>query len=199
MAIHALLEELGVDYELVEIDLTKGIQRTPEYLAINPNGKVPTLVHKGEVIYESAAILMYLLDQHPDAGLAPSLGSVKRGHYYQYLTWMSNTLQEAINRWAHPENYVGGDIDLSLVVDKATLELNRCWQLIDDELVNNGPWLLGDSLSGADYHLFMLAYWSRCYDSRAQDWPNICQHLKAMLQRDSIQQMMSQEGLTFKC
>nr|WP_255418842.1 glutathione S-transferase family protein [Moritella sp. Urea-trap-13] len=205
MATHAVLEELGVAYELVEIDLAKQMQRTPEYLAINPNGKVPTLQHRGEVIYESAAILMYILDQHPDSGLAPALHSPQRGHYYQFLTWMSNTLQEAANRWAHPEHYitsdvsVGGDTDLSQVVDKATQDLNRCWSIIDDELGNKGPWLLGDNISGADFHLFMVAYWSRRYDSRAQDWPNLCRHQQAMLQRNSIQQMMSQEGLTFEC
>lgn len=198
MATHAVLEELGVDYELIEIDLAQGMQRTPEYLAINPNGKVPTLLHRGEIIYESAAILMYLLDQHLDSGLAPALNSPKRGLYYQHLTWMSNTLQEAANRWAHPEHYVGDDTDLTQVVDKATLELSRCWNIVDDELGSKGPWLLGDRISGADFHLFMLAYWSRRYDSRAQDWPNLRLHVEAMLQRDSIRKMMSQEGLTFK-
>lgn len=196
MATHAILEELGVAYKLVEIDLAKGMQRTPEYLAINPNGKVPALQHQGEVIYESAAILMYLLDQHPDAGLAPALNSPQRGHYYQYLIWMSNTLQEAANRWAHPEHYVGGNDDLTQVVEKATQELSRCWWIINNDLGNKGPWLLGDRISGADFHLFMVAYWSRRYDSRAQDFPNLRRHLQAMLQRDAVQQMMFQEGLS---
>nr|WP_269571633.1 glutathione S-transferase family protein [Psychromonas ingrahamii] len=198
MATHAILEELGVAYQLIEIDLAKGMQRTPEYLAINPNGKVPVLEHRGEVIYESAAILMYLLDQHPDAGLAPAPHSPQRGHYYQYLTWMSNTLQEAANRWAHPEHCVAGDSDLTPVVEKATHELSRCWSIINDDLGGKGPWLLGDRVSGADFHLFMVAYWSSRYDSRAQDFPNLRRHLQAMLQRDSIKRMMSQEGLTFK-
>lgn len=199
MATHAVLEELGAAYELIEIDLSKRMQRSPEYLAINPNGKVPTLVHRGNIIYESAAILMYLLDQHPHAGLAPALDSPQRGYYYQYLIWMSNTLQEAANRWAHPEDFVAGDTDLTALVDKATQELSRCWSMLDDDLANRGPWLLGDRLSGADFHLFMVAYWSSRYDSRAQDWPNLRCHMQAMLQRDSIKQMMSQEGLIFEC
>lgn len=199
MASHALLEELGVDYQLIEIDLAKKMQRTAEYLAINPNGKVPTLQHKGKIVYESAAILMYLLDQHADAGLAPSLNSPKRGHYYQYLTWMSNTLQEAANRWAHPEHYSCNDKHLIAISEKATQELTRCWKIIDHDLDKQGPWLLGEGISGADFHLFMVAYWSRRYDSRAQDWPNIHKHIQMMLQRDSIQSMMLQEGLTFEC
>ena len=199
MATHAVLEELGVAYELIEIDLTKHMQRSPEYLAINPNGKVPTLVHRGHIIYESVAILMYLLDQHPHAGLAPTLYSPQRGHYYQYLTWMSNTLQEAANRWAHPEQFVAGDTSLTTLADKAAEELSRCWSMLDNDLANKGPWLLGDSLSGADFHLFMVAYWSRRYSSRAQNWPNLRGHMQAMLQRDSVQQMMSREGLVFEC
>ncbi|MEH6576520.1 MAG: glutathione S-transferase family protein [Amphritea sp.] len=198
MASHAVLEELGVPYKLIEIDLARQMQRTPEYLAINPNGKVPTLLHQGEVIYESAAILMYLLDQHPQAGLSPALQSPQRGRYYQYLIWMSNTLQEAANRWAHPEQYAGDESDLTQVIDKATEELTRCWRIIDDDLHCKGPWLLGDTLSGADFHLFMITYWSRRYGSRAQDWPNLRQHMQAMLARDSIKRMMSQEGLTFE-
>ena len=113
---------------------------------------------------------------------------------------MSNTLQEATNRWVHQKYYVGGDTDLTqVVVDKASQELSRCWCIIDDDLGNKGPWLLGDRVSGADFHLFMVSYWSRRYGSRAQDWPNLRRHLQAMLQRDSIQQMMYQEGLTFEC
>jgi len=208
MATHAVLEALEVDYKLVEIDLGKGQQKSPEYLAINPNGKVPTLVHhlqgQDHVVYESAAILLYLLDQFTDSGLAPSLASPKRGAYYQYLFWMSSTLQEAANRWAHPEFYIAeDDVDeqkmrLALIVEKARQELVRCWQIIDDDLAKQGPWLLGDGLSGADFHLFMLAYWSRRYGSKAQDFPALKAHIKAMLELDSIQSMMRQEGLTFQ-
>ena len=148
MASHALFEALGVDYKLVEIDLSKGEQKTADYLAINPNGKVPTLVHhnqgKDHIVYESGAILLYLLDQHPESGLAPSLDSPKRGMYYQTLFWLSSTLQEGANRWAHPEVYIAeDDVDdqethLALIVEKARQELVRCWQIIDDDLPKMG-------------------------------------------------------------
>ncbi|WP_413694245.1 glutathione S-transferase family protein [Psychromonas sp. KJ10-2] len=195
MATHAIFEELAVNYDLIEVDLAKNMQKSPEYLAINPNGKVPTLVHKGEVIYESSAILMYVLDQYPQSGLSPDLMSSKRGVYYQYMSWMSNTLQEAANRWAHPEQFVNGDTNLQQVVDKASEELARCWKVIDQALESDGPWLLGEQLSGADFHLLMVAYWSRRYTSRAQDWPNVKKHYQSMLKRDAVQKMMLQEGL----
>ncbi|MFT5707650.1 MAG: glutathione S-transferase [Oceanospirillaceae bacterium] len=210
MATHAVLEALGIDYHLVEIDLSKGEQKSAGYLAINPNGKVPTLVHDKYVIYESAAILLYLLDQHPESSLAPPIQNAKRGHYYQYMFWMSNTLQEAANRWAHPEYYLADESakhqighvgdrqsNLDLIVEKATQELMRCWGVLEADLAKKGPWLLGDILSGADYHLFMLTYWSRRYGSRAQDYPYLNAHIRAMLNLESIQVMMQQEALEF--
>ncbi|WP_372737434.1 glutathione S-transferase family protein [Neptunomonas sp.] len=199
MATHAVLEELGVDYQLVEIDLARQMQKTPEYLAINPNGKVPTLLHDGHIIYESAAILIYLLDQHPESGLSPITTSPQRGHYYQSLIWMSNTLQEAANRWAHPEHYCDNTAGQHSLKVKASAELERCWQVIEKDLSGKGPWILGDTLSGADFHLFMIAYWSRRYESRAQDYPKIKQLLITLLKRSSIQAMLKQEGLSFKC
>jgi glutathione S-transferase len=198
MATHALLEELGVDYQLVEIDLTRQMQKTPEYLAINPNGKVPTLLHNGNIVYESAAILIYLLDQHSESGLSPTTTSPQRGRYYQTLLWMSNTLQEAANRWAHPEQYCDDKAGQDSLKMKASQELERCWQVIEKDLDKAGPWILGDTLSGADFHLFMIAYWSRRYESRAQDLPKLQLLLKNLLKRSSIQTMLKQEGLSFE-
>ena len=195
MASHAIFEELNIDYKMIEIDLSKNQQKSAEYLAINPNGKVPTLLHDGQIVYESSAILMYVLDQHPEAGLAPCLKSPKRGLYYQYLSWMSNTLQEAVNRWAHPEDYISDINNKQQVADKAAIALSRCWEILDKDLANNGPWLLGDSLSGADFHLFMIAYWSQHYTSRAQDWPHVNGHFQNMLKRDAVKAMMQQENL----
>lgn len=198
MATHALLEELDVEYQLVEIDLSRQMQKTPEYLAINPNGKVPTLFHNDTIIYESAAILLYLLDQHPESSLSPMTTSPLRGRYYQSLLWMSNTLQEAANRWAHPEQYCDNDAGQKSLKLHASKELKRCWDVIENDLDKAGPWILADSLSGADFHLFMIAYWSRRYESRAQDYPKLQQLLKNLLKRNSIQTMLKQEGLSFE-
>jgi len=68
-----LLDELGAPYDLKVLDLAKGEQKTPQYLAINPMGKVPAIVHRGVVVTEAAAICVYLADAFPQAGLAPKL------------------------------------------------------------------------------------------------------------------------------
>ena len=98
MAPHILLEELGLPYERVLVDTAVQAHKRPEYLKLNPNGLVPVLVDTaapgGElVLYESAAICLYLADAHPRARLMPPLGSVQRAHAYKWLMWLTNTLQ----------------------------------------------------------------------------------------------------------
>jgi glutathione S-transferase len=72
---HVVLEELGQTYELVLVDRANNTQKSKEYLTINPNGRIPTLVDRDLVLFEAAAIVLDLVDQHPEAGLAPRLGA----------------------------------------------------------------------------------------------------------------------------
>ena len=80
---HMLLEEIGVPYDLVLVDRAKNAQKSREYLKINPNGRIPTLVDGNLIISETTAIVLHLVDQHADAGLAPELGTPDRAKFYQ--------------------------------------------------------------------------------------------------------------------
>src|SRR4051812_4806431 len=93
LAPHMLLEELGVEYELVLVDRDKNAQKSPEYLKLNPNGRIPTLLDGEFVLYETAAICLHLVDRHPQAGLAPQVGTVERAEFYKWLIYLTNTLQ----------------------------------------------------------------------------------------------------------
>ena len=79
---HMLLEELGVKYDLLLVDRAKNAQKSKEYLKINPNGRIPTLVDKDLVLFEAAVIVLHLVDQHPDAGLAAKVGTPERAKFY---------------------------------------------------------------------------------------------------------------------
>ena len=78
LAPHMLLEEIGAPYELVAVDTERGAHRDAAYLKLNPNGRLPVLVDGDLVLYETAAICLHLADRHPEAGLAPALGSAAR-------------------------------------------------------------------------------------------------------------------------
>ena len=104
MAPHAALEEIGVPFELVELDFDRNEHKGAEYRKLNPNARVPTLIHDGKVMYESAAILLYLCERHPDANLMPAPGAPERGQFLQWLFFFTNTVQEEMMHWWHPDN-----------------------------------------------------------------------------------------------
>ncbi len=105
MAPHLTLCELNAPFELVRIDRSKGEHRTPEYLALNPNGRIPTLVDGELVLFEAAAICMHLADRHPDGKLLPKLGTASRAEAYKWLAFLTNSLQVDFWQYFRPEFY----------------------------------------------------------------------------------------------
>ena len=99
MAPHAALAEIGVEYDLVRVQRDEDGQSPPEYLALNPSGRVPTLEDGELVLTESAAILLHLADRYPEARLAPP----DRAELYRWLIFMTNTVQTALMRFIYPE------------------------------------------------------------------------------------------------
>src|SRR3990167_83570 len=108
MTPHMLLEELGVPYERVLVDRTKNAHHSPEYLKLNPNGKIPVLVDGDLVLYETAAIVLHLVDTHAEAGLAPGLGTTERATFYKWLMWLTNTLQAEMVLYFYPDRWADG-------------------------------------------------------------------------------------------
>jgi glutathione S-transferase len=137
-----MLEELGEPYALKLLDLKAGDQRKPEYLALNPMGKVPTLVDGDTVVTEVAAICCYLADAYPKAGLAPAIGDKRRGPYLKWLFYGPSCVEpamtdKAMKREPVPRSTAGwGDYDTVIGVLRSA--------------VAKGPWLLGEQFTAAD-------------------------------------------------
>ena len=103
MTPHAMLEDIGVPYELIKVDTSKGEQRSPDYLKVNPHGRVPTLVYDGDkILYETTAIALFLAERHPEAGFAPKHDSPDRPPFLQWMAYLTNTLQIALGHWWRP-------------------------------------------------------------------------------------------------
>lgn len=137
-----LLEELGASYSLQRIDLDQGQQRTPEFLALNPMGKIPTIVHGSSVVTEQGAIYQYLAELYPEAGLSPAPGDADRGAYLRWLAFYGSAFEPAIidlalKREAPPRTFSPyADADTVLAVVHAQL--------------GRGDYLLGARCSAAD-------------------------------------------------
>ncbi|MDH5538489.1 MAG: glutathione S-transferase family protein [Rhizobacter sp.] len=199
---HMLLEELGVPYELKLVDRNKGEHKLPEYLRLNPNGLIPVLVQTGDdgelVLYETAAICLHLADTHPQAGLAPALGSVQRAHFYKWLIWSTNTMQAMLTHYFYSGRMVDeGDADAAAQV-KAHAEkmVGEMLKQLDAELARHGkPWLLGDSFSVVDLYTLMLCRWTRSFTRPARDFEHLGPYLARVLARPAVQRAFAQEKI----
>ena len=137
-----LLEALGVPYDVQTIDFANGQNRTPEFLALNPLGKLPTLVHDGAVITEQVAITIYLADRFPAAGLAPAVDDLLRGPYLRWLAFYAACFEPALMDHAFQRTPLDPATspyrDYDTVIETLVAQLER------------GDYLLGDTLTAAD-------------------------------------------------
>ena len=137
-----LLEELGADYELRVLNLKQGEQRRPEYLAVNPMGKVPAIVHDGALVSEQGAVYTYLADLYPEAGITPAIGDPLRGPYLRWLFFYGSSFEPALvdrsmkREPAPPSTAPYGDYDTMMKT------------LIDQ--LGDGPYLLGERFTAVD-------------------------------------------------
>lgn len=195
MAPHALLEEIGAPFELVRVDTKSNEHKKPEYLKLNPNGRVPTLLDGDQAIYETAAIMLHLADKHPGSGMAPAVGTADRARYYQWLVYMTNTVQEAYIEYFHPDYYAKTESGQAEVKAASEARLQPMFAILDKAL-EKGPYLLGSTFSGADIFLMMMARWSRNMAKPAVTYPNIKRCVDQVLARPAVQRMMKTQGLT---
>ena len=144
--VHAVANELGIELETHTVDLRAGEQRTPEYLALNPNGKVPTLVDGDTVVWESNAIICYLAGQG-DTELWPK--SAKRYDILRWMFWESNHLSNTLNRLFGQKFFSGGNPD-QVIIERATKDFRKYAEVLDANLANNA-YVTGDTLTLADF------------------------------------------------
>ncbi len=198
MAPHILLEEIGAPYERVLVDRTQGVQKTQQYLQLNPNGLIPALTDGDLVLYESAAICLYLCDSHPEAALAPPLGSAARAHFYKWLIWLTNTLQATLivyfypERWMNASNPAGAaelkvhaEARVRVLIDQLDSELGR----------HGGPWLLGEAYTAVDAYTLMLCRWTRNFGQPARTRPQLGPYLQRVLARPAVIRAFEAEEL----
>jgi glutathione S-transferase len=196
MAPHAAIEEIGAKCELVQVDLQKKAHQRPEYLKLNPKGRVPVFVDGNFVLTESAAIIMHLADMHPAANLAPAPGTTERARWYQWLLYLSNTLQPTFLEYFYPEKtFANAPNTQQQLKASAERRLAGMFIYIDTELAARGPYLLGDNFSAADLFMHMLARWSRWFEKPAYRYIHIKQLTDRVKARPAVQRMMKAQGI----
>lgn len=195
LCVHWLLLELQQPFELSLLDTANQQQKSAAYLKLNPAGRVPCLVVDGEPLAETAALLMLLAERHPEAGLAPPVGSAARGAYLQWMLWLANTLMPAFRAWFYPAEPAGPEHEAAAKA-QARAVIEACWERADALFADGRPWLLGERQSAADFLFTMLMRWSRNMPRTAECWPRLAAYGERQRARPSLQAVHEREGLT---
>jgi glutathione S-transferase len=206
LAPHMLLQRLDLPHRLVPVDRANAAHKGAAYLALNPNGLIPVLVDGDLMLYETAAICLYLADLRPEAGLLPPFGTPARGEAVKWLVWMSNTLQTTLMHHFYPARVVG---DLTAHADCAAVVSAHAQQQVSLQLGqieaqlrrHGGAWLLpGDAPTLPDYYGLMLCRWTRNFQGEAsppaRNRPGLAPWLQRLLALPEVQRTWAAEGLT---
>lgn len=199
MVPHIVLEEIGVPFERVLVDRTVDAHKRPEYLRMNPNGLIPVLEDGGLVLYETAAVTLHLCDRHPQAGLAPAIGSDARSQFYKWLMWLTNTLQSTLIAYFYPERWVdeGNGAGAAQVKKHAHAKVVGLLGQLDAQLASHGgPWFMGGEYTALDPYVFTLCRWTRNFATgKAREFPHLGPYLQRVLARPAVQRVLASEGL----
>lgn len=190
MASHTALEEAEADFAVVPINLRKGEQRTPEYLAVNPAGVTPALKTERGVITQNAAILAFVADTFPGRGLAPEGDPFAVAQFHAFNGFLASSLHPALGKLLFSHPALEGEAKAQ-ATDAALAKL----ALVEDHYLE-GPWVFGETWSLSDGYLMVFERWARQAGLLDKGrFPKMNAHLDIVQEREAVRRMLKAEGL----
>ncbi len=192
-ATHIALEDAGAVYEARRLDFAKAEQRSPEYLTLNPKGRVPALVTPQGVLTETPALLFYIAQTHPAAKLADFADPFALAQAQAFATYLCSTVHVA---HAHDPRGARWADDPSSIADmkhKSHANMRDCFGLIERDLFK-GPWALGETYGVIDPYLFTISTWLSGHGVDVAEFPGVARHFRRMSERGSVQRVLAAEA-----
>jgi len=194
LASHIAIEDVGLPYETVRINTAQGEQRKPEYLAINPRGRVPTVIVDGKVLTENVGILTYFAGGYPKANIWPK-DTWHQAKAISTMAWLSNTVHPTFAHLLRPERYVDDDPSREAVKAKGrTMYWDQLKEI--DGLLAGRKWCVGTSYSVVDGYLLVFYRWGNRNQFPVKTLGNYTVLIDRVLARPSVKKVMSDEGIT---
>jgi glutathione S-transferase len=193
--VHWMLIELGVPFELVLVDIDTGAQKEPAYLALNPAGRVPTLIVDGQPRHECVALATLLAERHPERAWAPLPGDRDRAEYLEWTIFLANSLLPAMRDWFYAG--VDGDpsgADAVRALSRARIE--AAVTRLDGHLADDRDFFLSGRLTSLDFLVTMLMRWTRNMPCPATNWPNMARYVKRRRSMNSFIAACRREGIS---
>lgn len=190
LASHIALEETGIDYTAVPVDFSKAEQTKPDYLAVNPKGRVPALVTDRGTITETPAILTYIAQSVPKAKLAPLDDAFEFARIQSFLSYLCSTVHVAHAHGRRGARWADDPAAHEAMRAKVASNMTDCFHLIETTMLA-GPFVTGDTYSIADPYLFTIAGWLEPDGVDPTRFPKILDHRNRMTQRPAVARVLA--------
>jgi glutathione S-transferase len=192
LATHIVLEEVGADYALERVDFSRNGQRDPEYLAINPKGRVPSLVTQRGVLTETPAMLVYVAQRFPDAGLAPIDDPFVFAQIQAFNAYLCATLHVAHAHRMRGHRWADDEATFEAMRRAVPRSVGGCFDLVEANMLK-GPWVMGEAYTICDPYLFTLAQWLEADGVDPARIPKVIEHRRRVSERPAVQRAIAQE------
>jgi len=192
LASHIALEQAGADYEAVRVDFAADEQRKPEYLAINPKGRVPSLITERGTLTETPAILMFIAQSYPDARLAPLDDAFGLAQAQSFNDYLCSTVHVAHAHRMRGTRWADDPGAIAEMQRKAPQAVSECFGLIERGMLK-GPWVMGEAYSICDMYLFTLAQWLEADGVDTVKLPKVMDHRRRMSELPQVRKVIAAE------
>jgi glutathione S-transferase len=193
LASHIALDEAGADYEAVRLDFGAGDQRKPDYLAINPKGRVPALIADRGILTENPAILAFIAQSFPKAKLAPLDDPFAFAQVQAFNSYLASTVHVAHAHGRRGYRWADDQSSFDDMKRKLPETMGACFDLIEREMFK-GPWVMGNAYSICDPYLFTIAEWLEGDGVDPARLPKIHDHRRRMAERPAVKRALVAEG-----
>jgi glutathione S-transferase len=192
LASHIALEEAGAEYSTVRIDFAANEQRTSEYLAINPKGRVPALVTDRGILTESPAMLAFIAQSFPQARLAPFDDPFAFAQVQAFNSYLCSTLHVAHAHRMRGHRWADDPSAIREMQRKVPEAVGACYDLIERDMLK-GPWVIGDAYTICDPYLFTFAQWLEDDGIDPSRIPRVIDHRNRMSARKTVRKAIADE------
>ncbi len=192
LASHIALEEAGAEYSTVRINFAVNEQRSPEYLAINPKGRVPALVTERGILTETPAMLAFIAQSFPKAKLAPLDDPFRFAEVQAFNSYLCSTVHVAHAHRMRGTRWADDPAAIEAMKRKVPDSVAACFELIDQKMLR-GPWVMGESYTICDPYLFTLAQWMEADSVDPARFPKVRDHRNRMSERAAVRKVVAEE------
>jgi glutathione S-transferase len=192
LASHIALEEAGANYSTVRIDFATDEQRSPNYLAINPKGRVPAMVTERGILTETPAMLAFIAQSFPQARLAPLDDPFAFAQVQAFNSYLCSTVHVAHAHRMRGRRWADDAAAIAEMKRKVPESVGACYELIEKKMLA-GPWVMGERYTICDPYLFTLAQWMEGDGVDPARFPNVSDHRRRMAERPAVRQAIADE------